>query len=161
MLASRWIAPLMTCWAPPWWDSSCRTLIIAVIVTNWSLRRNDSATAPQFVRGREDRLAIFATIGLSECEIISPKQVDLSIIESCLLYRGSRISESSEIYWFVHLTSESYKYPHSQELLVLILLQVWAIIVSVSANILLFLFCRWMVLNFATYFIPIVISSLI
>ena len=55
---------------------------IAVKVTNWSLRRNDSATAPLFMRGREDRLVIFATVVLSECEIISPKQVDLLIIES-------------------------------------------------------------------------------
>jgi len=53
--------------------------IIAVIVTNWSLRRNDSATAPLFMKGREDRLAIFATIVLSECEIISPNKFDLLI----------------------------------------------------------------------------------
>jgi hypothetical protein len=31
------------------------------------------------MKGREDRLAIFATILLSECEIISPNKVDLFI----------------------------------------------------------------------------------
>ena len=52
------------------WSSSSNS--IAVIVTNWSLRRNDFLQPPS-IYGREDSQAIFADIVLGECEIISPK----------------------------------------------------------------------------------------